>query len=358
MKVVILHDELSPDARPDEMDAIVQANCVAAALAELGHTSVAMGCTLNLQELAQRLRGLKPDCVFNLVESLAGHGRLVHLVPALLDSLAIPYTGAGTQAMFITAGKTLCKQILQAHGIATPRWFTPESLAAGDPPSDHEPFAAEELPCGTGFQPVQFRDCGTGSSFMPGRYIIKSVWEEASVGLEDDSVREFTSAAELLAELTVRRHRLGGSAFAESYIEGREFNLSVITGGDVGRVLPPAEIQFIGFAPDKPRIVGYSAKWREDTHEFHNTPRTFEFPQEDRTLLHELMDIALRCWRVLGLRGYARVDFRVDQQGRPLVLEVNANPCLSPDAGFAAATARAGLSFPQVVDRLLRDAAA
>jgi D-alanine-D-alanine ligase len=76
----------------------------------------------------------------------------------------------------------------------------------------------------------------------------------------------------------------------------------------------------------------------------------------DCKLLAELIRTAQRCWQVLGLRGYARVDFRVDEHNRPWVLEVNANPCLSPDAGFVAAANRAGLSFVQIIERLLADA--
>lgn len=325
MKILILHDQLSPDARPDEVDALVQADCVAAALKELGHESSRMGVTLNLQEAADRIREQQPDCVFNLVESLAGQGRLVYMATALLDSLGVPYTGAGTEPMFITSSKTLCKQVLTASGIDTPRWHTPESLAASVGP-------------------------------VAGRYILKSVWEEASVGLEDDSVRDFKNAAELRAELLARRDRLGGAGFAEGFIEGREFNLSVLADGKTGSVLPPAEIQFVDFAADKPRIVGYSAKWREDSHEYNNTPRTFDFVDADCKLLAELIRTAQRCWQVLGLRGYARVDFRVDEHNRPWVLEVNANPCLSPDAGFVAAANRAGLSFVQIIERLLADA--
>jgi D-alanine-D-alanine ligase len=322
MKIVILHDELSPDARPDEMDALVQAAAIERALRELGHESVRMGLTLNLQRAADALRAIRPDCVVNLVESVAGQGRLVHLATALLDSLGLPYTGAGTEPMFLTADKTLCKQVLQAHGVPTPRWFSPQALAGYTGP-------------------------------VAGRYILKSVWEEASVGLEDDSVQDFHSAADLQRELLARRGRLGGCAFAESYIEGREFNLSILQDGRGARVLPPAEIQFIGYAADKPRIVGYSAKWREDTHEYNHTPRTFDFEDADRPLLAELIRLTEQCWRVLGLQGYARVDFRVDREARPWVLEVNANPCLSPDAGFAAAVTRGGLRFTEVVRMLI-----
>jgi D-alanine-D-alanine ligase len=325
MKILVLHDELSPDARPDELDTLVQANLVTHALRELGHEPVRLGFTLNLKRMVEAIGESHPDCVFNLVESVAGQGRLIHLATALLDSLSLPYTGGGNEAMFVTSCKTMCKQMLAAAGVPTPRWFTPAMLDAHVGP-------------------------------MTGRYILKSVWEEASVGLEDDSVQDFDSPTKLRDELLARRDRLGGQAFAESYIEGREFNLSMLCDGASARVLPPAEIQFVGYAADKPKIVGYSAKWRDDTHEYHNTPRTFDFADADRALLSDLIRIAERCWLLLGLRGYARVDFRVDNSGRPWVLEINSNPCLSPDAGFMAAVGRAGLTFNEVVRRLIEDA--
>ena len=122
---------------------------------------------------------------------------------------------------------------------------------------------------------------------------------------------------------------------------------------DGPELLPPAEIRFDAYPPGKVRVVGYRSKWEEGTFEFANTPRTFEFPAQDAPLLANLKELALRCWKLFDLRGYARVDFRVDGEGRPWILEVNANPCLSPDAGFSAATLRAGLTFPDVLCRIL-----
>ena len=120
-------------------------------------------------------------------------------------------------------------------------------------------------------------------------------------------------------------------------------------------MLPPAEIVFDGYPPGKPRIVGYRAKWDAESFEYRHTVRSFEFERRDAPLVDSLRSLALRCWELFGLRGYARVDFRVDAAGRPWILEVNANPCLSPDAGFAAAAARAGLSFERVVERIVGD---
>jgi D-alanine-D-alanine ligase len=121
-------------------------------------------------------------------------------------------------------------------------------------------------------------------------------------------------------------------------------------------VLSPAEIVFEAYADAKPRVVGYRAKWDEASFEYHHTPRRFEFEPHDARLLAELKRLALECWTCFGLRGYARVDFRVDGEGRPWVLEVNTNPCLSPDAGFAAALERAGISFQDAIARILADA--
>jgi D-alanine-D-alanine ligase len=103
------------------------------------------------------------------------------------------------------------------------------------------------------------------------------------------------------------------------------------------------------------QIVGYRAKWDEQSFEYQHTFRRVAFSPNDGLLLEQLADLTLRCWRVFDLRGYARVDFRVDAAGRPWVLEVNANPCLAPDSGFVAATQQAGYEFTQVVRRIIAD---
>jgi D-alanine-D-alanine ligase len=104
------------------------------------------------------------------------------------------------------------------------------------------------------------------------------------------------------------------------------------------------------------RIVGYRAKWAEESFEYRHTTRRFAKEKDDAHLLNRLREIALECWHVFDLRGWARVDFRVDADGRPWILEVNANPCLAPDAGFAAAVARAGMRSAEAMARILTDA--
>jgi D-alanine-D-alanine ligase len=157
----------------------------------------------------------------------------------------------------------------------------------------------------------------------------------------------------LQVALDGRGRAFHGDCFAEQFVDGREFNLSMLTGETGPEVLPPAEIRFDSYPEGKMRVVGYKAKWVENSFEYHNTPRSFEFSPVDIPLLSRLEEIAEECWRIFELRGYARVDFRVDRTGAPWVLEVNSNPCLSSDGGFAAAAAKRGLSLTDVVERII-----
>lgn len=321
--IAVLHNEIARDAPQDERDTMIQVDVVREALSELGLSSVAVPLTLNLDAAAERLQFIEPSLVFNLVESVNGQGRLIHLGPALLDALRLPYTGAGTEAMLLTSNKLLAKQWLHVAGLTTPEWWSEMELR-------------QEFPV------------------KRARYLVKSVWEHASVGLSQKSVVWACSSDELRSALSERKPLLGHEAFVEAYVDGREFNLAMLDGESGPDVLPPAEIRFDAFPDGNAKIVDYQAKWDPDAFEYHHTPRTFTFSEEDAPLLASLREIARQCWQLFGLRGHARVDFRVDDAGQPYVLEINANPCLSPDAGFMAAAAQAGLSMTDVVQRLLQ----
>ncbi len=126
--------------------------------------------------------------------------------------------------------------------------------------------------------------------------------------------------------------------------------------GGRASVLPIGEILFENWRDGAPRIVGYDAKWTPDSQAYSGTPRRFGLEAAEPALAARLREIALACWDLFGLAGYARVDFRVDAKGEPFVLEVNVNPCLSPDAGFAAAAREAGLSYPELIGRIVEAA--
>lgn len=144
--------------------------------------------------------------------------------------------------------------------------------------------------------------------------------------------------------------------FIEEYIPGREFNLSVIGGKNGPKVMPVAEMQYLDFPADKPRILNYASKWDTESFEYSHTVRTFELPESDRDLSLLLADLARKCWDLFELRGYARVDFRVNEKNQPYILEINTNPCLSPDSGFPAACDRAGISYTEMIKHIIEDA--
>src|SRR5690606_26424377 len=120
MDVLILHDEVGADARADETDVLVQRDAVQAALECRRHRVRSQAVGLDLAALAAGLAAAPPELVFNLVETIARSGRLIHVVPALLDTLGLRYTGSGTDAIYTTSNKRLGKRLLAAAGLPTP----------------------------------------------------------------------------------------------------------------------------------------------------------------------------------------------------------------------------------------------
>jgi D-alanine-D-alanine ligase len=298
---------------------------VTQALRGLGHETSPLACTLDLQSLKDNLPTSRPDRIFNLVESLGGTDSLQFVVPALVESLGLKMTGASSECIFISGRKTWAKELMRNHGLPTPAWICADHADSQNP-------------------------------FEPGPYIVKPVAEHASLGMVDSDVFDAPDLQSLHAAIAAKSRGLGRDCFAERFIDGREFNLSLLDGPSGPEVLPIAEIRFVDFPPDKPRIVGHAAKWNDHAFEYHATVRSFDYPPGDHKLLEQLNNLARECWTAMGLTGYARVDFRVDNAGQPWILEVNANPCLSPDAGFVAAATRGGLTFEDVVRRILEAA--
>ncbi len=325
MKITIIHQHVPADAAADERDVLDQAEAITHALTEKGHAVSVLACTTDLGNVRRKLDIIKPDCVFNLVETLDGSGRLIHLAPAAWEVAGIRFTGSSADALYLTTHKLLSKERMLAAGLPVPEW--------GE---------------GRG-RNVQRSTFNVQRSTEKADWIVKSVWEHASVGLGDASIQRGLTAGEVAAHIPA-------GSFAERYIDGREFNLALLAGPDGPEVLPPAEIVFENYPSGKPKIVSYQAKWDEASFEYAHTVRRFADPAADGELLAELKRLALRCWEVFALGGCARVDFRVDAAGQAWVLEVNANPCLAPDSGFAAALAQAGIPYADAMERIVRDA--
>jgi len=318
-KVVIYHSPLAENAPADELDVLDEADYFCQGLLKGGYEVQTLPFPCDLIQLEKQLSEHKPLIVVNLVETLFGNGRLVHIAPFLFEHFNMPFTGCPADAIYITSNKILTKDLKCQAEIPTAVYFSFDTL--------------NKL-----------------KEVAPGQWIVKSNWEHASFGLDESEKLLFTSRQEILDRLKREKHP--EHFFAEQYIHGREFNLSILGGRHNPEVLPPAEIRFT-YPEGKPRIVGYKAKWDEDSFEYANTNRSFDFPAEDIPLLEELKNICYRCWEVFGLSGYARVDFRVDEAGNIFVLEINANPCISADSGFVAAAERAGLSQKELVERII-----
>lgn len=324
--VLVLHDAFEGELRPDEADVLLHVEVVSDALRRLGHRVEALAVGLDLTPLFAQLSGpQRPDLVMNLIESAGGKGRLLALAPSLVEAMGVPMAGCPAQTLALTSDKPLAKQWMALAQIATPRAWTTVELASG---------GRLETGC-----------------------IVKSAHEHASIGLDDAGVfAAGAQAAAVLARCEAQAARFGGSFFAEAFVAGREFNVGLLDDGRGGaRVLPIAEICFVDWQADRPQIVGYEAKWDEQSEAYQRTQRRWLDSEDaaEAALERELGALASRCWRLFGLRGYARVDIRLDEAGRPWVLEVNANPCITPGAGFVAAAERAGLGIDDVVGAIV-----
>ena len=313
----ILYNQPRDGALPDELDVLDQVDYIEKNLFEIGIKTYRKGITSNFMNEVASLAENKPDFVFNLVESINNKGELCYFVPALLNMYSIPYSGNPLEAMFITTSKALTNKILRETGITTPGSYFPSQY----------------------------------KMLIPGnRYIIKPIWEDGSLGITVDSVFIYQPGYEKKFNGLNDTHWI-----IQDYIDGREFNISVLAGENGPEVMPPAEMVFHNYDDEKPRIVDFKAKWEADSFEYVNTIREFPGNYLNPALAENLINTALKCWHVFGLKGYARVDIRIDKDDNPYVIEVNANPCISPDSGFVAATNEAGIPFTDVLHRILDD---
>ncbi len=316
-KIIILHNQIQNNTS-DELDVLDQRDLVKDACLKLGHDVICMSIGNDIQQDIKNVQSQKPSIVFNLVESSWGKGELLYVAPALLNSLKIPYTGVPLDALFISTNKVLAKKIMRLNNLPTADFFAIDEINKLDESKT---------------------------------YIVKPIWEEASVGIDNDSVFNINETEKLnkLALLSSSHY------FIEEYIDGREFNVSILADKNGFEVLPPAEMTFSSFFNNKPKIVGYKAKWDENSEEFKQTNRAFGTLENNKSLERKIADVCGESWKAFNLHGYARIDFRVDKMDNLYILEINGNPCIAPDSGFVAANNFAGYSTETMVTRILKD---
>lgn len=324
MNVAVCFNLVPPSAtRGEAIDRIAEegaeheARAVAAALTELGHKPVLVALGDDITTFAAELRRLQPDLAFNLCEAFWGESRKEMHVAALFDLLGLIYTGAPPLSLGLSQDKARTKDLLSRHQLPTPKYCL---IKPGEIYSRVKDLV----------YPL----------------IVKPRWEDASQGISNESVVENEKA--LLARIDYVHRTYHQGALVEEFILGREINAAIIGNGP-HEVLPLSEITF---HPDLAQpIVSFEGKWLEKSQQYKLTEPVCPAPLKMR---YEMLvrDVALRAYKLLECRDYARIDFRL-RDGVPYILEVNANPDISPDAGLARSARAAKLSYPQLIARIL-----
>lgn len=303
-----------------EVGVLEEREHVQSALESMGYKASLYNMNGDVKRLIKFLEDQEPDVIFNLCESVGNESIHEMHVAGIYELMGIPYTGASAFALGTCLNKVRVKEILTAHKIPTPRFLfvkSPTELS-GDEPDVTFPV------------------------------IVKPSREDASVGIEKDSVVENLAALKKRVRKVVQDY--DQPALVEEYIDGRELNVAIM-GNKKPIILPISEIDFSGLPSDYPKIVTYNAKWMQGTAEFVGTvgkcPAELTPECEKR-----VKEIALRVYQIMGCRDYARVDIRL-KNGIPYVLEVNPNPDISDDAGFARSARAHGLSFEETIAKII-----
>jgi len=282
---------------------------VLAAVVELGYQALIIPLQRSFMSFLHRLKELNVDVVINLCEGFLGRPQLEANVAAAFELLGIPFTGNDSQTLALCLNKFKTKAVLKSCGL---------------------PTASSQLV----FSPDQKVDL----SFP---LIVKPNSEDASLGIHSDSVVYDPENLEKQVQKTIDLYQQ--PVLVEEYIDGREFNVAVLDN-HTPQALPVSEIDFRQMPEGLPCICSYEAKWFEDHILYNSTPPICPASVED-SLRSKLQETALAAYQAVGGRDYARVDFRMSKDGRLSILEVNPNPDISLDAGYARALKASGTEY-------------
>lgn len=314
LRIALTHNLKRIDARRNdaeaEYDSPKTVAAIARAIGSFGHRVVPLEAD---PTLPVRLARARVDLVFNIAEGRAGRSREAH-VPALCELLEIPYTGSDPAALCATLDKAMGKRILRDGGVPTPDFFVCET-------------GSEPLPRGWRFPAI-----------------VKPNLEGTSKGITGASVVDDEAALRRRCRRMIRRYRQ--PALAERYVAGREFTVGIV-GWPRPVVFPPMEVVFL--RPGPRTVYEYSLKQDWEGKLEYVCPARIP-----RRLDDEMRRLALASFRLLGCRDVARVDFRVDEKGRPWVIELNPLPGLTPDySDLVLNAAAAGVGYRELIGRIL-----
>jgi D-alanine-D-alanine ligase len=286
-------------------------------LLELGYKITCLPLTPPIEQTREILYSLDVDLVFNLFEGFCGKPETEALIPEYLEDIRIPYTGCPARTLTLCLDKAKVKLLLQAAGIQTPDFqlLNPDTLHT---------FRLN-YPC-----------------------IVKPRNEDASHGIDESSI--INDSASLLSQVQ-KVDCLYGNSLVEEFITGPEFNVTII-GNSRHVVLPISEIQY-SLDPGMPEILTYAAKWETDSMYYRGTnvicPAYITIEE-----IGNIQKVAKAAFKLLGCRGYARIDMRMDRDGILNVIEVNPNPDISPDAGTTRQAKAAGMSYTAFIEKIVR----
>lgn len=290
-------------------------------LIELGHTPVLFNICDNVQRLLDGVRDARPDVIFNFVEFFGNDLANEMYIAGLLELLGVPYTGNRPEVLALCQQKHRAKAVLAASGVPTARYFV---VAPGEAVPPH-------------------------SLCFP--LIVKPAMEDASGGIDKHSIVH--DAAALTARVASVTRDFQMPVIVEEFIAGREIHCAIL--GD--EALPLFEMEFFDHRDDQgnplPKIITYQAKWDPESRDYYAMDGRCPPVDLEPEIQRALCDVGLAAYRAVGARDYARVDMRIDADGSPYVLEVNPNPDLSDECAFVQCASVAGLSYTQMIGRLI-----
>ncbi len=304
--------------RISEEGAETEARAVTKALKQLGYQATLLPLGKDLDRFIEKLRESAPQLLFNLCEGFWGDSRKELHVAALFDLLGYAYSGSPPLCLGLTQDKVRTKDVLMRHGLPTPKYILVKM--------------GEQIP--------KTRD-------LTYPLFVKPRFEDASLGITADSLVENEAALKKRIQYIHDTYHQG--ALVEEFIDGREINVAILGNGPI-EVLPLSEIRFLPGL--RQPIVSYDGKWLEDSPEYLRTEPVCPAQLKAKEAFL-IKDVALRAYKLLECRDYARVDIRL-RGDVPYILEVNANPDISPGAGLANAAKAAGISYPKLIERVLQ----
>jgi D-alanine-D-alanine ligase len=327
LKVLVLFDGGGPTTLDQDFskemktaDWKTEAN-VMAALGALGYTAEHLAIFDDLDLLRQKLENFAPDVLFNLVEQFKNNPGFDQNIVSFLEMQSLPFTGCGSTGLTLCKHKGISKKILGYHRIHVPNFVV--------------------IPRGQRIaRPKQLK--------FP--IVVKPVKDEASYGISQAS---FVETEEQLRERVAFIHeKHDADVIAEEYITGRELYVSLM-GNLRLTVFPIRELVFGEVPPNEPKIATYRAKWDEEYRKRWGLQNQFA-DGLDPALVAHIEQTCKRIYSLLTIDGYARIDLRLTDANEVYFIEANPNPILADDEDFALSAGKAGLPYPQLIDRIIR----